>query len=133
MKRTVVKVLIVFGTRPETIKIATPVLALANDPAFDTRICVTAQHREMLDQVSRLFAIVPEYDLDIMRPAQDLSEITSRILTGMQPVLEDFHPDVVLVHNDTTTTLAASIAAFYQHNPGGHLEAGLRTGDLLSP
>ena len=127
------KVLSVFGTRPEAIKMAPLILALSNDPAFESRICVTAQHREMLDQVLRLFAIVPEYDLNIMQPDQGLTEITSRILTGMKPVLESFRPDVVLVHGDTTTTLAASLAAFYQHIPVGHVEAGLRTGDLYSP
>lgn len=127
------KVLTVFGTRPEAIKMAPLILALAKDPDFDVRICVTAQHREMLDQVLRLFEIVPDYDLDIMRPDQGLTEITSRILTGMKPVLASFAPDVVLVHGDTTTTLAASLAAFYQHIPVGHVEAGLRTGNLYSP
>lgn len=127
------KVLIVFGTRPEAIKMAPLVLALANDPAFETRVCVTAQHREMLDQVLRLFNIVPDYDLDIMRPDQGLTEITSRILIGMKPVLSAFRPDVVLVHGDTTTTFATSLASFYQQIPVGHVEAGLRTGDLLSP
>ncbi len=109
------------------------VLALAKDPAFETRVCVTAQHREMLDQVLRLFEIVPDYDLNIMRPDQGLTEITSRILIGMKPVLSEFKPDVVLVHGDTTTTLATSLAAFYQHIPVGHVEAGLRTGDIYSP
>ncbi|WP_410013135.1 non-hydrolyzing UDP-N-acetylglucosamine 2-epimerase [Sodalis sp. C49] len=127
------KVLTVFGTRPEAIKMAPLILALAKDPAFESRICVTAQHREMLDQVLRLFEIVPDYDLDIMRPDQGLTEITSRILTGMKPVLASFRPDVVLVHGDTTTTLAASLAAFYQQIPVGHVEAGLRTGNLYSP
>ncbi|WP_413736643.1 non-hydrolyzing UDP-N-acetylglucosamine 2-epimerase [Sodalis sp. RH21] len=127
------KVLIVFGTRPEAIKMAPLILALAKDPAFEARICVTAQHREMLDQVLRLFEIVPDYDLNIMRPDQGLTEITSRILIGMKPVLESFQPDVVLVHGDTTTTLATSLAAFYQHIPVGHVEAGLRTGNLYSP
>ncbi|NDL64364.1 non-hydrolyzing UDP-N-acetylglucosamine 2-epimerase [Acerihabitans arboris] len=127
------KVLIVFGTRPEAIKMAPLILALARDPAFESRICVTAQHREMLDQVLRLFEIAPDYDLNIMRPDQGLTEITSRILIGLKPVLESFCPDVVLVHGDTTTTLAASLAAFYQHIPVGHVEAGLRTGNLYSP
>ncbi|TKI03901.1 non-hydrolyzing UDP-N-acetylglucosamine 2-epimerase [Martelella alba] len=127
------KVLIVFGTRPEAIKMAPLSLALAKDPAFESRICVTAQHREMLDQVLRLFAIAPDHDLNIMKPDQGLTEITSRILTGMKPVLESFQPDVVLVHGDTTTTFAASLAAFYQHIPVGHVEAGLRTGNLYSP
>ncbi len=127
------KVLSVFGTRPEAIKMAPLSLALANDPAFESRICVTAQHREMLDQVLRLFAIVPDYDLNIMQPDQGLTEITSRILTGMKPVLESFRPDVVLVHGDTTTTLATSLAAFYQHIPVGHVEAGLRTAMCILP
>lgn len=133
MKGTTVKVLIVFGTRPEAIKMAPLVLALANDPAFETRVCVTAQHREMLDQVLRLFKIIPHYDLDVMRPAQGLSEITSQILGRIKPVLEAFQPTIVLVHGDTTTTLASSLAAFYQHIPVCHLEAGLRTGDMSSP
>ncbi len=107
--------------------------ALAQDDAFESKVCVTAQHREMLDQVLHLFAIKPDYDLNIMQPGQGLSEITSRILLGLQPVLEDFRPDVVLVHGDTTTALSASLAAFYQQIPIGHVEAGLRTGDLLSP
>ena len=127
------KVLSVFGTRPEAIKMAPLMLALANDPAFESRICVTAQHREMLDQVLRLFDIVPDYDLNIMQPGQGLTEITSRILIGIKPVLESFEPDVILVHGDTTTTLATSLAAFYQHIPVGHVEAGLRTGNIYSP
>ncbi|MBE5253910.1 non-hydrolyzing UDP-N-acetylglucosamine 2-epimerase [Mixta mediterraneensis] len=127
------KVLTVFGTRPEAIKMAPLVKALAQDPAFESRLCVTAQHREMLDQVLRLFKLQPDYDLNIMRPEQGLTEITCRILQGMKTVLLDFKPDVVLVHGDTTTTLAASLAAFYQQIPVGHVEAGLRTGDLSSP
>jgi len=128
-----VKVLTVFGTRPEAIKMAPLVHALAKDPYFDARVCVTAQHREMLDQVLHLFSIVPDYDLNIMKPGQGLTEITCRILEGLKPVLEDFEPDVVLVHGDTTTTVATSLAAFYQRIPVGHVEAGLRTGDLWSP
>ncbi|ACR67352.2 UDP-N-acetylglucosamine 2-epimerase (non-hydrolyzing) [Edwardsiella ictaluri] len=127
------KVLTVFGTRPEAIKMAPLVHALAADAAFDARVCVTAQHREMLDQVLGLFQIEPDYDLNIMRPGQDLSDITCRILEGLKPILAEFRPDVVLVHGDTTTTLAASLAAFYQRIPVGHVEAGLRTGDLYSP
>ncbi|MXP49836.1 UDP-N-acetylglucosamine 2-epimerase (non-hydrolyzing) [Pantoea sp. Eser] len=127
------KVLTVFGTRPEAIKMAPLVQALAQDPAFESRLCVTAQHREMLDQVLRLFQLQPDYDLNIMRPEQGLTEITCRILEGMKTVLLDFKPDIVLVHGDTTTTLAASLAAFYQQIPVGHVEAGLRTGDLASP
>ena len=127
------KVLTVFGTRPEAIKMAPLVHALARDPHFEAKVCVTAQHREMLDQVLKLFSIVPEYDLNIMQPGQGLTEITCRILEGLKPVLESFKPDVVLVHGDTTTTMAASLAAFYQRIPVGHVEAGLRTGDLSSP
>ncbi|ORJ25636.1 non-hydrolyzing UDP-N-acetylglucosamine 2-epimerase [Rouxiella badensis] len=127
------KVLTIFGTRPEAIKMAPLVHALAQDYAFDSKVCVTAQHRQMLDQVLGLFSIKPDYDLDIMKPGQDLTEITSRILLGLKPVLEDFKPDVVLVHGDTTTALTASLAAFYQQIPIGHVEAGLRTGDMLSP
>lgn len=132
-KRFAVKVLTVFGTRPEAIKMAPLVHALAQDAAFESRVCVTAQHREMLDQVLRLFEIVPDYDLNIMKPGQGLSEITCRILEGLKGVLEDFKPDVVLVHGDTTTTMATSLAAFYQRIPVGHVEAGLRTGNLYSP
>ena len=127
------KVLTVFGTRPEAIKMAPLVHALAKDPYFEAKVCVTAQHREMLDQVLNLFSIVPDYDLDIMQPGQGLTEITRRILEGLKPILESFKPDVVLVHGDTTTTIAASLAAFYQRIPVGHVEAGLRTGDLSSP
>ncbi|MEZ2585769.1 non-hydrolyzing UDP-N-acetylglucosamine 2-epimerase [Kluyvera intermedia] len=127
------KVLTVFGTRPEAIKMAPLVHALAKDPHFEAKVCVTAQHREMLDQVLKLFSIVPDYDLNIMSPGQGLTEITCRILQGLKPVLESFKPDVVLVHGDTTTTAAASLAAFYQRIPVGHVEAGLRTGDLYSP
>lgn len=107
--------------------------ALAKDPHFEAKVCVTAQHREMLDQVLHLFSIVPDHDLNIMSPGQGLTEITCRILQGLKPVLESFKPDVVLVHGDTTTTAAASLAAFYQRIPVGHVEAGLRTGDLYSP
>jgi UDP-N-acetylglucosamine 2-epimerase (non-hydrolysing) len=128
-----VKVLTIFGTRPEAIKMAPLVLALSQDAAFESKVCVTAQHREMLDQVLRLFDITPDYDLNIMKPGQGLTEITSRILTGLKPVLDEFKPDIVLVHGDTTTTLSASLAAFYHQIPVGHVEAGLRTGDLSSP
>lgn len=127
------KVLTVFGTRPEAIKMAPLVHALAKDPSFEARVCVTAQHREMLDQVLKLFSIVPDYDLNIMQPGQGLTEITCRILEGLKPILDAFRPDMVLVHGDTTTTMAASMAAFYQRIPVGHVEAGLRTGDLYSP
>jgi UDP-N-acetylglucosamine 2-epimerase (non-hydrolysing) len=128
-----VKVLTVFGTRPEAIKMAPLVHALANDAYFEAKVCVTAQHREMLDQVLNLFSIVPDYDLNIMKPGQGLTEITCRILEGLKPILESFKPDIVLVHGDTTTTIATSLAAFYQRIPVGHVEAGLRTGDLSSP
>ncbi len=109
------------------------VKALAQDADFESRLCVTAQHREMLDQVLQLFHLQPDYDLNIMRPEQGLTEITCRILQGLKTVLSDFNPDMVLVHGDTTTTLAASLAAFYHRVPVGHVEAGLRTGDLYSP
>ncbi|MCP2231422.1 non-hydrolyzing UDP-N-acetylglucosamine 2-epimerase [Erwinia aphidicola] len=127
------KVLTVFGTRPEAIKMAPLVHALAQEEGIESRLCVTAQHREMLDQVLQLFSIVPDYDLNIMQPGQGLTEITSRILEGLKTVFSDFTPDVVLVHGDTTTTFAASLAAFYHRIPVGHVEAGLRTGDLWSP
>lgn len=127
------KVLTVFGTRPEAIKMAPLVHALTNDKAFESKVCVTAQHREMLDQVLHLFEIIPDYDLDIMTPGQDLTDITCRILEGMKPVLLSFKPDVVLVHGDTATTMATSLAAFYQRILVGHVEAGLRTGNLYSP
>jgi len=127
------RVLVVFGTRPEAIKMAPLVHALADDKRFDSKVCVTAQHREMLDQVLDLFEIKPDFDLDIMSPGQSLFEVTSRILNGMKDVLEGFKPDVVLVHGDTATTFAAALAAYYQQIPVGHVEAGLRTGDLYSP
>ena len=127
------KILIVFGTRPEAIKMAPVVQALAADPAIDARVCVTAQHRQMLDQVLELFSIRPEYDLDIMRPGQGLYDITSNVLLELRPVLDAFRPEVVLVHGDTTTTLAASLAAYYQQIAVGHVEAGLRTGNIYSP
>ena len=127
------KVLTVFGTRPEAIKMAPLVHALASEENIESRVCVTAQHREMLDQVLALFNIVPDYDLNVMKPGQDLYTVTTNILEGMKPVLEDFKPDVVLVHGDTTTTFSASLAAFYQQIDIGHVEAGLRTGNLYSP
>lgn len=127
------KVLTVFGTRPEAIKMAPLVHALASEENIESRVCVTAQHREMLDQVLALFNIVPDYDLNVMKPGQDLYTVTTSILEGMKPVLEDFKPDVVLVHGDTTTTFSASLAAFYQQIDIGHVEAGLRTGNLYSP
>jgi UDP-N-acetylglucosamine 2-epimerase (non-hydrolysing) len=127
------KVLSVFGTRPEAIKMAPLVKALAEDSFFETKVCVTAQHREMLDQVLELFEITPEYDLNLMRGGQDLYDITSGVLLGLRDVLKDFQPDIVLVHGDTATTFAATLAAFYQQIPVGHVEAGLRTGNMSSP
>ena len=128
------KILLVFGTRPEAIKMAPLVKKLQEMPeAFQTVVCVTGQHREMLDQVLRLFDIVPKYDLNIMKPNQDLYDITSRILLGMRDVLREVQPDIVLVHGDTTTSMAAALAAFYQQIPVGHVEAGLRTDNIYSP
>ncbi|MEQ6434629.1 UDP-N-acetylglucosamine 2-epimerase (non-hydrolyzing) [Comamonas sp. w2-DMI] len=127
------KVLCVFGTRPEAIKMAPLVKALASAQGIQARTCVTGQHRQMLDQVLELFEIVPEYDLQVMQPRQTLTMVTSQILLGMQSVLEDFRPDLVLVHGDTATTFAATLSAFYVKIPVGHVEAGLRTGDLYSP
>lgn len=127
------KVLSVFGTRPEAIKMAPLVKALEKDAFFESRVAVTAQHREMLDQVLKLFEILPEYDLNLMQPRQDLYDITTKVLLGLREILKDFQPDLVLVHGDTATTFAASLAAFYQQIPVGHVEAGLRTGNLYSP
>lgn len=128
------KILLVFGTRPEAIKMAPLVKALQKDTEhFETRVCVTAQHRQMLDQVLEVFGITPEYDLNIMAPNQDLYDITAKVLLGLREVLKDFGPDTVLVHGDTTTSMAASLAAFYMQIPVGHVEAGLRTYNMLSP
>lgn len=127
------KVLTVFGTRPEAIKMAPLVHELGSDERFESRVCVTAQHREMLDQVLSLFEITPDYDLNIMKAGQALNDITARILLELKPVLLDFQPDVVLVHGDTATTFAASLAAYYEKIPVGHVEAGLRTGNIYSP
>lgn len=129
------KILIVFGTRPEAIKMAPLIKAFEtyNNKMFTTKVCVTAQHREMLDQVLEIFDIVPDYDLNIMKPGQDLYDITSNVLLGMRDILTDFKPDIVLVHGDTTTTCATSLAAFYQKIKVGHVEAGLRTNNLYSP
>jgi len=128
------KIILVFGTRPEAIKMAPLVKEFQKYPKdFETIVCVTAQHREMLDQVLNLFEIVPDYDLDIMKPGQDLYEVTCNILMGLRGVLEDVKPDVVLVHGDTSTTLATSLAAFYQQIAVGHVEAGLRTNNIYSP
>ncbi len=128
------KVMLVFGTRPEAIKMAPLVKAFAQFPeTFETIVCVTGQHREMLDQVLRIFDITPDYDLNIMKQGQDLYDVTSRVLLGMRDVLREVQPDVVLVHGDTTTSTAAALAAFYQQIPVGHVEAGLRTHNIYSP
>jgi len=127
------KLLHVFGTRPEAIKMAPVVRAFYDTPGIESRVCVTAQHREMLDQVLDFFEITPDYDLDLMRPNQNLHELSARILTGIKPVLEDYRPSYVLVHGDTTTTLITSLAAFYDKIPVAHVEAGLRTYNKSAP
>lgn len=128
------KILIVFGTRPEAIKMAPLVKMFQKENVlFETKVCVTAQHREMLDQVLKLFEITPDYDLNIMKSGQDLYDITSNVLLGMKDVLNEFNPDVVFVHGDTTTTFTTSLAAFYQKIKVAHIEAGLRTYDIYSP
>jgi UDP-N-acetylglucosamine 2-epimerase (non-hydrolysing) len=128
-----IKVLTIFGTRPEAIKMAPLVHALANDFRFEAKICVTAQHREMLDQVTELFEITPDYDLDLMKAGQTLNDVTSGVLLKLKPILIEFKPDVVLVHGDTATTFAASLAAYYEQIAVGHVEAGLRTHNIYSP
>lgn len=128
-----IKVMLVFGTRPEAIKMAPLAQMLSTDSRFDCRICVTGQHREMLDQVLKIFRLEAAYDLKIMRPKQDLSDVTSAVLLGMREVFQQFRPDIVLVHGDTATTLSASLAAYYHQIPIGHVEAGLRTHNLYSP
>lgn len=127
------KVLLAFGTRPEAIKMAPLVKALQADESFSVVVAVTAQHREMLDQVLNLFEIVPDYDLNLMKAGQDLYDITSGVLLGLRDILQEAKPDIVLVHGDTATTFAATLAAFYARIPVGHVEAGLRTHDLYSP
>ncbi|EGQ7703487.1 UDP-N-acetylglucosamine 2-epimerase (non-hydrolyzing) [Vibrio cholerae] len=127
------KVLTVFGTRPEAIKMAPLVHALSLDGRFEAKVCVTAQHREMLDQVLDLFEIRADYDLNIMTPKQTLNDITARIILELRPVLQEFKPDIVLVHGDTATTFATSLAAYYEQIAVGHVEAGLRTGNIYSP
>ena len=127
------KILLVFGTRPEAIKMAPLVKAFEKETSIISKVCVTAQHREMLDQVLELFDIKPDYDLNLMKPGQDLYDITSNVLLGLKDVLSDFKPDIVLVHGDTITTSAASLSAFYQQIKVGHVEAGLRTHDIYSP
>ncbi|MCK6497102.1 UDP-N-acetylglucosamine 2-epimerase (non-hydrolyzing) [bacterium] len=128
-----VRVLSVFGTRPEAIKMAPVVRTLRTTSGIESRVCVTAQHREMLDQVLEAFEITPDYDLDLMRSGQGLFDLTARVLTGMDPVLSDVQPDLALVHGDTTTTFAVSLAAFYQRIAVGHVEAGLRTRNKYAP
>ena len=126
--------MLVFGTRPEAIKMCPLVKEFQKYPKdFDTIVCVTGQHREMLDQVLRIFEVTPDYDLNIMKQGQDLYDVTARVLTGMRDVLKETQPDVVLVHGDTTTSTAAALAAFYQQIPVGHVEAGLRTHNIYSP
>lgn len=128
-----IKVMTVFGTRPEAIKMAPLVLALNKDERFDSVVCVTAQHRQMLDQVLDIFDIKPDYDLDLMKPGQSLFDVTSNVLHGVGETIRKAKPDVVLVHGDTTTCFAAGLAAFYENIPVGHVEAGLRTGDMRAP
>ena len=128
------KIMLVFGTRPEAIKMAPLVKEFQKHlESFQTIVCVTGQHREMLDQVLQIFDIRPDYDLNIMRQGQDLYDVTSRVLLGMRNVLKEVKPDVVLVHGDTTTSTAAALAAFYQQIPVGHVEAGLRTHNIYRP
>jgi len=127
------RILVVFGTRPEAIKMAPVVKALSGEPAVESQVCVTAQHREMLDQVLDLFAIRPGYDLNLMKKNQALHELTANILLGLRPILTEYRPDWLVVHGDTTTTMAASLAAFYEKVPVAHVEAGLRTGNMMAP
>jgi UDP-N-acetylglucosamine 2-epimerase (non-hydrolysing) len=127
------RILVVFGTRPEAIKMAPVVKRLQATPGLETHVCVTAQHREMLDQVLRLFDITPEFDLDIMKPGQDLTDITANILLALRAILKEGRYDRLLVHGDTTTTMAATLAAFYAQVTVGHVEAGLRTGNIYAP
>lgn len=127
------RVLTVFGTRPEAIKMAPLCRTLAADPLLDARICVTAQHRQMLDQVMAAFSLRPDFDLDLMRTNQDLTDITCSVLAGLRTVLDEWRPDLLLVHGDTTTTFSATLAGFYKSVPTGHVEAGLRTGNLRAP
>src|SRR6266852_307553 len=126
------RILIVFGTRPEAVKIA-PVVQAFKQSSFEVRVCVTAQHREMLDQVLDIFGISPDFDLNLMRGNQSLTELTTKVLCGMRDLYRQWRPDLVLVQGDTTTTFAASLAAFYEKLPVGHIEAGLRTGNPYSP
>jgi len=128
-----IKVLIIFGTRPEAVKMAPIIKALKNEENFETKICVTAQHRDMLDQVLRIFDIVPDYDLNIFQSGQTLTQITCRALTGLEGVIEEFKPELILVQGDTTTVFTGALAAFYHNVKIGHVEAGLRSGNLYSP
>jgi UDP-N-acetylglucosamine 2-epimerase (non-hydrolysing) len=127
------RIMIVFGTRPEAIKMVPVFESLANVAGIEVKVCVTAQHRQMLDQVLELFGIRPDFDLDLMKPNQGLTDITTNVLQGMHTVLKEWRPDWVLIHGDTTTTLATSLAAYYEKIPVGHVEAGLRTGNIYSP
>ena len=127
------KILLVFGTRPEAIKMAPLVKAFDKEKTIESKVCVTAQHREMLDQVLEMFDIKPDFDLNIMKSGQDLYDITSKVLLGLRDIFEEFKPDIVLVHGDTTTTFAGALAAFYNQVSIGHVEAGLRTYDKYSP
>lgn len=127
------RVLIIFGTRPEAIKMAPVIKALKQESAIEVRVCVTAQHREMLDQVLELFSIVPDYDLNLMRQNQDLTDITANIILSLRPILRGWKPEYVLVHGDTATTFSATLAAYYEKIPVGHVEAGLRTDSIYSP
>ena len=134
IKDNMKKIMLVFGTRPEAIKMAPLVKEFQKYPEkFETIVCVTGQHREMLDQVLRIFDIVPDFDLNIMKQGQDLYDVTSRVLLGMRDVLCEMKPNIVFVHGDTTTSTAAALAAFYQQIPVGHVEAGLRTHQIYSP
>lgn len=128
-----IKVLIIFGTRPEAIKMAPLCIAMSKDARFEARICLSGQHREMLDQMLEIFNIKGHYDLNVMRKGQDLTELSSKILEGLQPIINNFRPDICLVHGDTTTSMAASLSSFYLKTPIGHVEAGLRTNNLFSP
>ncbi len=128
-----IRILSVFGTRPEAIKMAPVVRALREDPSFESRVCVTAQHRGMLDQVLDFFDIEPDFDLDLMKAGQSLADVTARAVTGVLPIVEEVAPHLVLVHGDTNTTMSASLASYYAKVPVGHVEAGLRTGNLYSP
>ena len=127
------KVLFVFGTRPEAIKMAPLVNEMVKRKIFNVKVCITAQHREMLDQVLNIFNIKPDFDLNVMKPNQKLEDITSSIIKDVGKVIDQYEPDLVLVHGDTTTTFSATLSAFYRQVKIGHVEAGLRTGDILSP